>query len=176
MESAILGLIRAVSGVWARHGTGATSMSLIEMFEKASARPVLQREVDNEVSEFLQAKGMKKWHPGDPIPGVGRRMLIGLATYSRDDIDLAQALVDHKASGGSGVQVELFSVMDIRTMQEFEEYIPGIGNVYQTPVAGLWEDGVVIRTSQGLEARKLIDDVILSGGVNPGISTASVDT
>jgi hypothetical protein len=40
----------------------------------------------------------------------------------------------------------------------FEDYIPGIGRVYSTPVVGLWKNGVLIQKGAGVEGRKILID------------------
>jgi hypothetical protein len=52
--------------------------------------------------------------------------------------------------------VEVFNVADCHSMEEFERYVPGIGSVYHTPVAGLWSDGKPVEKGTGKAARDLI--------------------
>ena len=42
------------------------------------------------------------------------------------------------------VDVQVFSVLDCHAQEDFEKFIPGIGNVFQTPVVGFW-DGDTLR-------------------------------
>src|SRR6185369_11474940 len=81
---------------------------------------------------------MSMWSPGESFPTNGARTLIGIAVYSLYDLDLLDAL----ESGSFGPDtVQVFNVNDCATMSDFEQYIPSIGNVFQTPVVGYWQDG-----------------------------------
>ncbi len=52
--------------------------------------------------------------------------------------------------------IEAFDVAACRGMQDFERYIPEIGQVYQTPVVGVWENGVLDQKASGARARELL--------------------
>jgi hypothetical protein len=134
-------------------------MNLLELFQKASARPELQREADEEFWQAIEAGGFRRWRKGDPVLRAGRRLLIGLASYSRQDVELAQELIDRRLREQTPV-IELFNVLDVQDMNDFEQYIPGIGNVYQTPVVGSWDDGVLVRKAQGVAAQQAIHELI----------------
>ena len=136
-------------------------MKLLDLFQKISAQPDLQREVDGEFWMAIEASRTRRWRKGDAVLEAGRRMMVGLASYSRQDVELAQEIIDFQPREDSGVSViELFNVLDVHEMRDFEQYIPGIGAVYQTPVVGLWEDGVLVRTAQGLSGQRLVHDLI----------------
>ena len=83
--------------------------------------------------------------------------MIGFAPYSRIDLKL----LDHvdNALGKDAkdpIRVDVFNVLECTTMEDFGRYIPGIGKVFQTPVAGVWIDGVLIEKACGRDARHLI--------------------
>lgn len=96
------------------------------------------------------------WSPGMPVTGDGRRLLLGIASYSEYDmrlLDLLESALDGGAAGET-VQVDVFDVLDCTNMTDFEHYIPGIGSVLQTPVVGVWVDGVLQAKGTGAEARE----------------------
>jgi len=41
-------------------------------------------------------------------------------------------------------------------MSDFDTYIPGIGNVFQTPILGYWQDGRLVHREKGAAARDWI--------------------
>ena len=105
-------------------------------------------------SEFLPAAvastRMSMWSPGEAFTTNGARVLIGVAVYSLYDLDLLDSLESN--SFGDDV-VQVFDVNSCTTMSDFEKYIPGIGNVFQTPVVGCWKDGQLNYREQGAAAR-----------------------
>jgi hypothetical protein len=100
---------------------------------------------------------LRHWKPGQPIGDRPKRLLIGVATYSYHDLRLLN-LVDEALtrSENSALQVDVFDTGDCQSHEDFEKYIPGIGKVYQTPVAGLWENWVLRAKAWGKPARDLV--------------------
>jgi hypothetical protein len=87
----------------------------------------------------------------------GSRALIGVAPYSLPDLALLDALKRSLAEGENNREhIQIFDVLTCATISDFERYIPGIGNVYQTPVIGIWEDGALTQKASGAEARGTI--------------------
>jgi hypothetical protein len=100
---------------------------------------------------------MKIWQPGETFPRNGVRLLIGVATYSVPELEMLDNLEAQLSRLRTGHEiVHLFNVLDCAKAEDFERYVPGIGKVYQTPVLGLWEDGVLKERAQGKAARDLV--------------------
>lgn len=134
-------------------------LNLVDLL-KGSATLASQTSLDDRVWCMIEGAGMKRWHKGDPAPDKGRRLLVGLASYSEADLQLAEDLIGRMRMLPD-LTIEFFNVLDIRDMASFEDYIPGIGNVYQTPVIGLWEDGRLERAAQGFAAREWVKEFVL---------------
>ena len=96
---------------------------------------------------------MSMWSPGESFPTSGTRVLIGVVVWSMYDLDLLDDL-DPELFGHDSVYV--FDADSCKQMSDFEKYIPGIGNVFQTPVVGLWQDGELLYCEQGAAARNWI--------------------
>ena len=96
---------------------------------------------------------MSMWSPGEAFAMNGARVLIGVAVYSLYDLDLLDVL-ESNSLGHDSVQV--FNVNSCATMSDFEQYVPGIGNVFQTPVVGFWQDGQLTHRDTGASARDWI--------------------
>jgi hypothetical protein len=97
------------------------------------------------------------WSPGQPISTHGNRLLVGVATYAEPDLallDLLQEAVDWRDKNAP--RIDVFNTLDCKSRQDFEKYIPGIGDVFQTPAVGLWQNGVLTDTAWGKPARDLI--------------------
>jgi hypothetical protein len=54
--------------------------------------------------------------------------------------------------------VEVFDVQDCTGQSDFEQYVPGIAPVFQTPVVGIWENGKLIAKGSGRAGRDLVFD------------------
>jgi hypothetical protein len=98
---------------------------------------------------------MRLWRIGDSISTVESRILIGVAaSYSIPDLQLLDE-INKRLSGESIIsdRVDVFDISSCKEMKDFENYIPGIGNVYQTPIIGYWENGVLKESLSGFHAR-----------------------
>jgi hypothetical protein len=110
---------------------------------------------------LLSGTSLHKWKPGDAISTKGLRMLLGVASYSPFDLQLLD-LLNEKISpaNNSSIQVDVFNVLECTNMEDFSCYIPGIAKVYQTPVVGIWKDGVLFDQAWGRAARDLIGRIL----------------
>ena len=116
-----------------------------------------QEMADAEFAAIAQSLGLRIWKPGDAIPSRGRRVLIGVATYSPLDMKLLDGIVPLLSEAKDAAPVvELFNVRDVRSMEDFENFVPEIGPVLQTPVAALWEGGRLVQSDTGSRAREAI--------------------
>jgi hypothetical protein len=105
---------------------------------------------------FVEANSlMRIWALGDPIPIEGKHLLVGIATYSLPDLRLLDALTSKLSSSVRPDEyVDVFDTSVCKMMADFEKYIAGIGNIYQTPVIGLWEEGELVYKAWGAAARE----------------------
>ncbi len=89
------------------------------------------------------------------------RIVIGVATYSIYDMSLLDRIDVCADTCFSGVSVEVFDIVDTYDkFGGFDHIFPGIEGVYQTPVVGVWNDGVLIERASGENARDLISKVL----------------
>ena len=88
--------------------------------------------------------------PGDPLPPRGRHFIVGIASYSADELGLLDQLEDFLETASPGTtDLEVFDVLSCGQMSDFEKFIPGIGDVYQTPIIGVISDGKLIDHATG---------------------------
>lgn len=128
--------------------------STLEDFKKPAEQ---QQRARQEFPLLAEQAGFHLWQPGDSIADQGTRFLIGIETASRYDMILLDALADAMVDGRIGEdRIDLFDVAEIKSMADFEHYIPGIGDVYQTPVVGYWENGVLQQKAWGAGGRNLL--------------------
>ncbi len=104
---------------------------------------------------LIQQSRLHLWRPGDPI-AASRRLLVGVATWSLYDLSLLELLDLVLNRGCSAVdRIDVFN-SDRVERGDFEEYIPGLGKVVGTPVAALWQDGIIGDKGFGWRAIRLI--------------------
>ncbi len=97
--------------------------------------------------------------PQQSTPTHKNRMLIGIAPYSSGDFELLDSLAQAvRKVPLVNLRIEVFDVSACRTMSDFELYVPGLGNVYQTPVVGIWTNNVPIKRSWGYRAKHIISE------------------
>jgi hypothetical protein len=116
----------------------------------------------------LAGSPVSVWQPSSSGSSLGRRVVLGIATHSLPDLELLDALAVtlSERHHNHGDLVEVFDVVTCTNMKDFEDRIPGIGEVFQTPVVGIWENGVLIQQGSGARARQIISERFLSGGKN----------
>ena len=108
----------------------------------------------------IAASRMNWWTPGQPVASAGHRLLIGVAVWSGYDmrlLDFIDAALAHPPV--ANLTVDVFDADAVRPPTLFEPYIPGIGEVFQTPIVGLWVDGVLTKKDSGYAGRKIVADL-----------------
>ena len=106
--------------------------------------------------ERLQLTPLNLWSPGDQIASEGTRLLIGVAPYSISDLRLLDQLLNIAFEHKGKIAIDVFDVLSCTTMRDFDKYVPGIGQVFQTPVIGAWHDGMLVEAASGAEGRKVV--------------------
>ena len=92
--------------------------------------------------------------PADPIRSDGRRILLGVTPSSPYDMRLLDILDDAARAGRlCGYRVDVFDCFAVKSADEVERNIPGIGGAWQTPLIGGWEDGMQVVANWGQHAR-----------------------
>jgi hypothetical protein len=126
-----------------------------------------QRFVEAHFPDEVAVSNLRLWQPGNAVPTTGKRFLIGVATYSVYDMRLLDVVDEFLGQGKSGLfQVDVFSVAQCKSQEDFGKYISDLGTVLQTPVVGLWEEGALTEKAQGKAGRDLILQVC---GLDPAV-------
>jgi hypothetical protein len=131
----------------------------LDLLEKGEGLSIAEqkRQASKQFSQKLSASNFRAWSPDDPIMPRGKRMLIGIAPYSHLDLRLLDILDNALGKVATNqIRVEVFNVLECATMEDFDRYIPALGKVFQTPVAGIWIDGELKEKAWGRDARELI--------------------
>ncbi len=113
-----------------------------------------QQQAAEQFRSVVDQSHMENWRPGEALPTQGKQILIGVASYSPSVLDILDALEAKLAVGATQDEtIYLFDLSAIPELRDFEDYFPGIGKVYQTPVIGFWKDGVLKEKGWGAAAR-----------------------
>jgi hypothetical protein len=119
-----------------------------------------QRDAAEQLAGLLRGSRLHLWQPGDPVPSRGRRILLGVASYSLPDLALLDTLNEAHVQGSIWPRLDVFNVLQCQSIQDFERYVPGIGKVFQTPVVGYWEEGLLKERAWGKAGRDLLAKVL----------------
>lgn len=106
------------------------------------------------LGEMLSQRAARNSGSRPPQP---QRIVVGVAPYSRPDMQLLDALLEKAEQDDEfRERLQIFDVLECASMADFDKHIPGLGNVYQTPVVGIWRDGLLYRKAWGGKARQLL--------------------
>jgi len=120
-----------------------------------------EAEVSRRFWELVKATKLKRWRKGDPIATTGCRLLVGLWTSgSPRDFEVAEKIAVKLDTDPSSLAIDVFDAMDPADMDDLQNYIPGIGKVFHTPIVGVWVDGRLMESADGFAGRQLIDKII----------------
>jgi hypothetical protein len=119
-----------------------------------------QKDVDDRFPSVVSTSPFRLWSPGNPIPETGKRLLIGVATWSAHDMKLLDALAQALQRLPPDLTVEVFNVAGCSSAEAFDRYVPGIGKVFHTPVVGLWSEGRLVEQATGRAGRELAARVV----------------
>lgn len=123
-----------------------------------------QKNLDDRFPSAVSTSPFRLWSPGNTISARGKRLLIGVATWSAYDMKLLDAVSQALPGLPAGPTVEVFNVANCSSPEAFDRYVPGIGSVFHTPVVGLWSDGQLVDKATGRAGRELVARV---SGLDP---------
>lgn len=89
------------------------------------------------------------------------RIVIGVASYSVRDLqmlDMVAKKVNDEITSPE-TEIVVFDTLSCKTMDEFQAIIPGIGVVLQTPVVGVWRNGILVEKASGSKAFEVIKNI-----------------
>jgi hypothetical protein len=119
---------------------------------------------DRRFPDVVAQSPFRVWHPGDPIPAKGTRLLVGVATWSGYDMRLLDVIAEAVTRAGSGDQtLEVFNTAECKQPGDFAAYVPNRWELVNTPVAGVWLDGTLNWSGQGAGARDHLAQMFGSG-------------
>jgi hypothetical protein len=132
------------------------SQALTPSGQRDGSLGVSQKSLDDRFPSAVSTSPFRLWSPGNPIPAKGKRLLIGVATWSAYDMKLLDAVSQVPQRPPSDLTVEVFNVADCSSPEAFDRYVPGTGRVFQTPVVGPWSDGQLVDKATGRTGRELV--------------------
>ena len=134
------------------------SMTLIKGVEDFSL-PGRQQKQAALFDAMVEQSGLFLWDSKRKPNSGENRLVVGVNSVSRPDMALFNTLRDWAMPlKQSGVRVEVFNVVSFQSLADFEARMPGLGLVFHTPVAGIWENERWEEKASGGDARFLIHD------------------
>src|SRR6266851_3317599 len=85
---------------------------------------LLQSEARRLFPTIVTKSHLEKRAPGDPVPSRGQYVIIGVATYSRDDLQLLDDVEAAHPKWGQTSRVVVFDLMDCKDMEDVRRYVP----------------------------------------------------
>lgn len=93
--------------------------------------------------------GLRK--PAAPIPKSGKLIIVGIACYIAEELQLLDELESSTHDNGQPPhRIEVFDVLKCQHMQDFDAFIPGMHEVFRSPVLGVIIDGNLVDKATGL--------------------------
>lgn len=120
-----------------------------------------QQFVSQELPTAVEKSNLHWWQPCAGEVPRGTRLLIGVAPFSAYDLkflDLVNRAVERAPR--DAIRVDVFNTQEYKSTEDFDAIIPGIGQVFQTPVVGLWGDGTLKERGWGKAGRELVGKVL----------------
>ncbi len=115
----------------------------------------VQREAQKAFQERVRSSRLSLRTPSAPIPSTTRYVVIGVASYSVPDLGLLD-VVESSAQAFDRASIAVFDATQCSSMDDFDRYIPGIGEVFQTPVVGVFVGGGLVDKATGLSQSETI--------------------
>jgi hypothetical protein len=109
----------------------------------------LQADARQRFPFIVRKSHLKERIPG-PIPGAGKYVILGIASYSRDELKLLDEVEASHSNWEQDFKIVVFDVMDCKDMVDITEYAPPFSAVTQTPIISLWEGGRPVNSKTGL--------------------------
>ena len=106
---------------------------------------------------LVQRSHLAEWLPGQDVASSAPQVIwIGVAIYSIPELEMLDALAEKLSRETLAEKIYAFNVSTFRDFDDFEKVLPGIGNVYQTPAVGFWNNGVLKVKLSGAAARDYV--------------------
>jgi hypothetical protein len=119
----------------------------------------LQSAARRRFPSIVQKSHLGQRDPGDAIPSSGKYAIIGIATYSPDELRLLDEVETAYPRWGTTSRVAVFDVMECKDMEDVKKHIPAFATVVQTPVVALWDGGKLVSAQTGLRmTREVLQD------------------
>jgi len=80
-------------------------------------------------------------------------------SYSKRDLQLLDVLVEALLRKRLKMKIGLFDASRLKNMEDFKGFFPGLECVYQTPVVGFWEKGILKILKTGKDAADFLFEV-----------------
>ena len=133
----------------------------------STSTPMAEQErASRQLPDVVRSSRLKWWTKKAAIPAHGKALLLVIAPYSHYDLALLDvldaALARPRARKGLLlVPIYVADLQQYRNVEQLSEDIPTITYAPpQTPVAAVWEDGILSKCAWGKQGRDLVADAL----------------
>jgi hypothetical protein len=140
------------------------TITFLDLLRRDPALSVGERQnrASEELPDWVRSSALRWLTQTDSVNGTGDKLVVGVAVWSRYDLTLLDDL-NAFAAANPDVRVYVFDVD--RIGGQFDRFVPGIGDVGQTPVVGVWAGGVLVAKDTGFAGRQLARQFISDSAV-----------
>lgn len=110
----------------------------------------LQASARRQFPGLVRSSHFEKRTPGASIPATGRYVIIGIASYSREELQLLDEVNAAFHRWGPTATTAVFDLMECTDAREVRECAPPFVHVSQTPLVAVWDDGMLVEAQAGL--------------------------
>jgi hypothetical protein len=122
----------------------------------------LQSEARRLFPSIVKKSHLEQRMARSPVPKRGKYVIIGVATYSPDDLRLLDEVEAAYRQWQKKSKIVVFDLMECKDMCDVREYVPPFSEVVQTPVVALWDSGKPIAFQTGL---RMTREVLQNAGL-----------
>lgn len=118
----------------------------------------LQSEARQQFPGVVKRSHFESRLPGDPIPSIGKYIVIGVATYAPDDLKLLDDVDATYPQWQAQFKIAVFDMLECKSLCDVQNYVPSPSfmAVVQTPVVAFWDKGSPLALNVGLHKSREI--------------------
>jgi len=134
--------------------------------DSSSTPKTEQERAARQLPDVVKSSHLKWWTKKAAIPAQGKALLLVVASYSQYDLALLDVLDAALAQPDApkrllSVPIYVANLQQYQTVEQLTEDIPTITEAPpQTPVAAVWENGVLTKSACGYHGRSLAADAL----------------
>ena len=112
----------------------------------------LQKDARARFPILVQTSHLRERLKDKPLSNAstGQKVILGVATYSRDELELLDNLEQSHLDWESSTEISVFDITECKNSCDLRKYLLQDMTNVQTPVVVIWNDGRMVGTQTGL--------------------------